>query len=147
MKAIRLGELASTSFANAEVQDEIEAQIKDLVLRDSIITRKPRADIPERHQPDASLLIARISTACSEMIEQAINHLENMKAALLDQQEKVRREMRALEVANEDASGALKIVAEMLAKCKENSVIALGAGATSTVGTVPIDSVAGLGFA
>ena len=81
------------------------------------------------------------------MIEQAINHLENMKAALLDQQEKVRREMRALEVANEAASGALKIVAEMLTKCKENSVITLGAGATSTVGTVPIDSVAGLGFA
>jgi hypothetical protein len=117
MKLTRLGELAQAAKADPEAQSEIEAQIKDLVHRDSI--RKSRRD-PE-HDPaaDATLLIERISAAAMATIDQAIGELQTMRATLLDHNERVRRELRALEVASEDASASLRAVSGILGQWRQ----------------------------
>jgi hypothetical protein len=122
MKQIRLGDLASAALAETEVQGEIEAQIKNLVHRDSIFTRKPR--LPLIHScsdRDANRVVERISEISLEMIDQAISQLQSMKARLLDQNEQVWVQIRALKVVNEEASGSLKTVSHILAQWKQNS--------------------------
>jgi hypothetical protein len=119
MKLTRLGDLAQATEADAGSQSEIEAQIKDLVRRDSI--RKNRRD-PE-HDPaaDSTTLIERISAASMAAIDQAIGELQNMRAKLLDHNEKVRRELRALELANEEAGVSLKTVSGILDQWRQGS--------------------------
>jgi hypothetical protein len=117
MKLTRLGELAQATEAGASSQSELEAQIKDLVHRDSI--RKSRRDAEHDAAAEATLLIERISAAAMATIDQAIGELQNMRAQLLDHNEKVRRELRALEVASEDASASLRAVSGILGQWRQ----------------------------
>jgi hypothetical protein len=117
MKLTRLGELAQATEADASSQSELEAQIKDLVHRDSI--RKSRRDAEHDAAAEATLLIERISAAAMATIDQAIGELQNMRAQLLDHNEKVRRELRALEVASEDASASLRAVSGILGQWRQ----------------------------
>jgi hypothetical protein len=119
MKLTRLGDLAQATEADAGSQSELEAQIKDLVHRDSI--RKSRRDPEHDAAADATLLIERISAASMAAIDQAIGELQNMRAQLLDHNEKVRRELRALEFANEEAAGSLKAVSGILKQWRQDS--------------------------
>ena len=122
MKQMRLGDLASAALAEAEVQGEIEAQIQDLAHRDSIFTWKP--GLPLIHscsERDANRVVERISAISLEIIDQAISQLESMKARLLDQNEQVWLQIRALQVVNEEAFGSLKTVSHILAQWKQNS--------------------------
>jgi hypothetical protein len=125
MKQMRLGELANAALAEAEVQGEIESQIKDLVRRDSIFTRKERShSVGNSSESDAKHMVKRISAVSLEVIDQAISRLQHMKASLLDQNEKVRLQVRALELANEEACGSLKTVSDVLAQWKQSSPVA-----------------------
>ena len=121
MKQMRLGELASAALVEAEIQGEIESQIKDLVHRDSIFPRKPRSQPVTSSEANAYQVVERISAVSLEMIDQAISRLQSLKASLLDQNEKVRLQVRALELANEEACGSLKTVSDILAQWKQSS--------------------------
>ncbi len=121
MKQMRLGELASAALVEAEIQGEIESQIKDLVHRDSIFARKPRSQPVTSSEADAYQVVERISAVSLEMIDQAISRLQSMKESLLNQNEKVRLQLRALELAKEEASGSLKTVSDILAQWKQSS--------------------------
>jgi hypothetical protein len=66
-------------------------------------------------------VVERISEISLEMIDQAISQLQSMKARLLDQNEQVWVQIRALKVVNEEASGSLKTVSHILAQWKQNS--------------------------
>ena len=122
MKQMRLGELASAALAEAEVQGEIEFQIKDLVHRDSIFTRKPRSQpVDTSFGPDPKHVVERISSVSLEMIDQAISRLQSMKASLLNQNDKVRLQVRALELANEEVFGSLNKVSDILTQWQQSS--------------------------
>lgn len=118
MKQMRLGDLASAAIVEASMQGEIESQIKDMVHRDASLLRKARPDSVDTLGAEGNKLVERISNISVEVIDRAISQLRDMKVALLEQNEKVRRELRALELANEDASGSLKAVSTVLAQWK-----------------------------
>jgi hypothetical protein len=118
MKQMRLGDLAKATVAETCIQGEIEGQIRDLVHRDSFFPRKPPPASLDPLGSDESRLLERISTASLEVIDGAISRLREMKAALLDQNEQARRELRALELAAEEASGSLKEVSTVLTNWK-----------------------------
>ena len=123
MKLTRLGDLAQAIQAEAGMQGEIEAQIKDLVQRDSLYSRKGRADVIPDAAAEPNRLIAQISAASIEAIEAAIAQLQQMRATLLDHNERVRLEIGALEVANEEAAGSLKAVSGILGQWRANTPV------------------------
>src|SRR5215217_5907837 len=103
------------------MQGEIEAQIKDLVHRDSMFARKSRSHPVDREATQANQLIERISAASLATIDEALSQLQRMKSSLIEQNEKLRRELRALEFATEEAAGHLKEVANILEEWRQKN--------------------------
>jgi hypothetical protein len=119
MKLTRLGDLASASEVEAGTQSEIEAQIRDLVQRDSLFAKGRRAAAPPADETDG--FVGRISAPAIEAIDAALDQLQCMKAALLDEQEKLRLQIRAFELSSHEASASLKEVSEALAQWRSTS--------------------------
>jgi hypothetical protein len=93
------------------LQNDIEAQIKDSVGRD---TRSGSNNSVMNGGSDAKSLVERISAASVEEIDQAIGRLQRMRAALLEHSEHIRRELATFERANENAAGSLRSVSDVL---------------------------------
>ena len=93
------------------LQNDMEAQIKDSVSRD---TRFGSKNAVPNGGSDAKSLVERISAASVEEIDQAIGRLQSMRAALLEHSEHMRKELATFERANENAAGSLRSVSEVL---------------------------------
>jgi len=119
MKLTRLGDLASATEVEDGTQSEIEAQIRDLVQRDSLFAKGRRAAAATGDE--AHGFVERISLDAIEAIDAALDQLQRMKAALLDEQEKLRLQIRAFELSSHEASASLKEVSEALAQWHSSS--------------------------
>lgn len=120
MKLTRLGDLATATAAEVGTQSEIEAEIKELVHRDSNFARKARVSQLDVPAVDPNVL-GRISAASTEIIDDAIGQLQSMKSSLLDRQEKLRLQIRALELSTEEASGSLNVISDILGQWKQKA--------------------------
>jgi len=119
MKLTRLGDLASATEVEDGTQSEIEAQIRDLVQRDSLFAEGRRAAAATGDE--AHGFVERISLDAIEAIDAALDQLQCMKSALLDEQEKLRLQIRAFELSSQEASASLNNVAETLAQWRSSS--------------------------
>jgi hypothetical protein len=120
MKLTRLGDLASATEVEVGTQNEIEAEIRDLVQRDSMFAkpRRPAAVSAD----EAHGFVGRISAEAIAAIDSALDQLQRMKAALLDEQEKLRLHIRAFELSSQEASASLKDISETLAQWRGSTL-------------------------
>jgi hypothetical protein len=119
MKLTRLGDLASATEVEVGTQNEIEAEIRDLVQRDSLFAKPRRPAVPA---DEAHGFVGRISAEAIAAIDSALDQLQRMKAALLDEQEKLRLHIRAFELSSQEASASLKDISETLAQWRGSTL-------------------------
>jgi hypothetical protein len=104
--------------AEAAVAAEFEGEIREFVRRDISVWRKPRNETANGDTAvnNIDTLIQRVSGASVEEIDRLINELQTLRAGLVAEGERIRREITGYAGMSQSAMTSLKIMADSLAQ-------------------------------
>lgn len=113
MRAERLGDVAQLAAA------EIEGELQD-VVRQNITFWRRRPELSADSADAIQALLARVTEASVQEIDQLIGRLEDMREAVRSEGERLRREVAAFADLNRSALASLKAIAETLPQRTED---------------------------
>ena len=114
-KPARLGEIEQA--AAAAVAAEFEGEIREFVRRDISVWRRPRIDVTaEAATGNIDSVIEQVSQASVEEIDMMISELQTLRATLVAEGERVRREITNYAGLSQSAMTSLKIMADSLSQ-------------------------------
>jgi hypothetical protein len=113
MRAERLGDVAQLAAA------EIEGELQD-VVRQNITFWRRRPELSADSSDAIQALLARVTEASVQEIDQLIGRLEDMREAVRSEGERLRREVAAFADLNRSALASLKAIAETLPQRTED---------------------------
>jgi hypothetical protein len=99
---------------------EVESDIRDFVHRDVSPLRRPTAPDPgsELMANNINALIQRVSGSSTKEIDMLIDELENLRDFLLNEGERVQREITGYAALSQAAMQSTRVIAEGIAQWK-----------------------------
>jgi len=114
-KPARLGDIEQA--AAAAVAAEFEGEIREFVRRDISVWRRPRVDVAvDGNSGNIDSAIERVSQASVEEIDMMIAELQTLRATLVAEGERIRREITNYAGLSQSAMTSLKIMADSLSQ-------------------------------